>query len=148
MGLLAIFSYVALVLLKPFLPLFLWSVVLAVTVYPAFDWLRRGSAAVERSRPANDRAGARHRARRATVLITSLIHSLEALAQHVGQGQAHLPPAPEVLARVPVVGDELMASWTQASSNSEAFLSRYSRALLPTGKWLLEAVARPGGVCS
>ena len=57
----------------------------------------------------------------ATVLITSLIHSLEALAHHVAPGRARLPPAPEVLARVPVVGDELISSWTQASSNLRHF---------------------------
>ena len=146
LGLLAIFSYFALVLLKPFLPLFLWSVVLAVAFYPAFDWLRRrlgGRGALAAGTVTA--LGLAIVLGPATVLITSLIHSLEALAHHVGPGRAHLPPAPEVLARVPVVGDDLMASWTQASSNLEAFLSRYGRALLPAGEWLLEAVARLGG---
>ncbi len=146
LGLLAVFSYFSLVLLRPFLALFLWSVVMAVAFYPAFDWLRRrldgrGSlaAGIVTAVALLIVLGP------TTVLISSLIHSLETLASSVGAGRAHLPPPPELLARIPVVGETLTSSWSQASSNLEAFLGRYGRALLPAGEWLLKEVARLGG---
>src|SRR5215467_10608308 len=37
--LLAFLIYWSFVLLRPFIPILVWSVVLAVALYPAFDWL-------------------------------------------------------------------------------------------------------------
>jgi predicted PurR-regulated permease PerM len=81
----------------------------------------------------------------ATVLISSLIHSLETVARHVQPGRTDLPPPPELLRQLPVVGDGLVAAWSQAATNLEGFLGRYSRAMLPAGEWLLRAVTRLGG---
>lgn len=146
LALLAAFAYLALELLRPFLGLFLWSVVLAVILYPAFDWLRRrlggrGSLAAVLVTA----AGLAVVLGPATVLISSLIHTLEALAHHFGPDRPQLPPPPEALRQLPIVGDSLIATWTQATSNLEAFLVRYGRPLLPAGEWLLRVVARLGG---
>ena len=40
LGLLAVFAYYALTLVRPFLPLLLWSVILTVAFYPVYSWLR------------------------------------------------------------------------------------------------------------
>ncbi len=146
LGLLAVFSYFALELLRPFLALFLWSLVLAVAFYPLFDWLRRklggrGPLAAMLVTA----AGLAVVLGPATVLISSLIHSLEAIAHHFGPGRTHLPPPPALLAKVPVVGEALMTTWAGAASNLEAFLARYSHALLPAGEWLLRVITRLGG---
>ena len=39
LGLLAFLLYWSFVLVRPFIPIFAWSVVLAVALYPAFNWL-------------------------------------------------------------------------------------------------------------
>src|SRR5579859_2521277 len=39
LGLLAALIYWSFVLLRPFIPILVWSVVLAVALYPVFDWL-------------------------------------------------------------------------------------------------------------
>ncbi len=146
LAVLAVFSYFALDLLRPFLGLVLWSVVLAVAFYPVFDWLRRRLGG--RGRLAAvlvTVAGLAVVLGPATVLISSLIHSLEALARHFGPGRPDLPPPPHLIERIPVVGDSLVATWTQATSNLEGFLGRYSRAMLPAGEWLVRAITRLGG---
>ena len=53
LALLAALIYWSFVLLSPFIPILLWSVVLAVALYPAYDWLsahlgnRRGEHVVD-----------------------------------------------------------------------------------------------------
>src|ERR1700738_2123836 len=42
LGLLAFLLYWSFVLVRPFIPIFAWSVVLAVALYPAFNWLSAG----------------------------------------------------------------------------------------------------------
>ena len=44
LGLLALFAYFALTLVRPFIPLLLWSVILTVAFFPVFTWLRARSA--------------------------------------------------------------------------------------------------------
>src|SRR5215470_13839360 len=39
LGLLAFLIYWSFVLLRPFIPILVWSVVLSVALYPAYDWL-------------------------------------------------------------------------------------------------------------
>lgn len=146
LGLLGLFAYFALALLRPFLPVLLWSVVLAVAFYPAFAWLR-------------ERLGGRPWLAAAaltlfslgvvlgpiTVLVASLIRSLEHLAGQLGAGRPELPPPPAALADLPLVGEEIADTWALASSNLEAFLARYGRALLGAGEWMLHLVAQLAG---
>src|SRR3954447_23943948 len=39
LGLLALLLYCSFILVRPFVPILAWSAVLAVALYPAFDWL-------------------------------------------------------------------------------------------------------------
>jgi predicted PurR-regulated permease PerM len=130
----------------PFLSILLWSVVLSVALYPVFAWLR-------------DRLGGRSRLAAvlltlvglaivlgpATVLISSLIHTLETLAARVHGGRLTLPPMPPALGELPVVGENIAAAWTLAASNVEGFLTTYRSALIGAGEWVLHAVAGLAG---
>ena len=134
-------------LLRPFLPIFLWSVVLTVAFYPAFDWLRRRLggrgwlAAVLVTA-----AGLAVVLGPTTVLISSLIHSLEALGPRFGSRPAHLPPPPQPHRRIPLVG----AQTRRAPGRRRPRTSRPSSAATAgrccrPGEWLLQAWPRLGG---
>lgn len=146
LSLLGLFAYFALWLVAPFLSLILWSIVLSVALYPAFASLR-------------DLLGGRPRVAAflltvaafvvllgpATVLVSSLVHSLEALAASF-HGQAFtLPPPPAALNDLPLVGPTLTRSWVQATSNIAGFLETYRSALIHVGEWVLRAVASLAG---
>ncbi|MFO1141905.1 MAG: AI-2E family transporter [Amaricoccus sp.] len=136
--LLGMFAWVALMLLKPFLPIVLWSAVLTVAFYPVFEWLR-------------DRLGGRPwlaafgvtaaavavTAGPTTVLLASLVHSLEELGRHLGAPPIKLPPLSPEFAGLPVVGPQLASVWNSAASNLEAFLGRYGHLLVGPGEWAL-----------
>ena len=136
--LLGMFAWVALMLLKPFLPIVLWSAVLTVAFYPIFEWLR-------------DHLGGRSwlaafgvtaaavavTAGPTTVLLASLVHSLEELGRHLGTPPIKLPPLPPEFVGLPVVGPQLAAVWNSRSSNLEEFLGRYGHLLVGPGEWAL-----------
>lgn len=141
-GVLAVFAYVAWTLVKPFVPVLLWSAVLTVAFYPAFEWLR-------------DRLGGRSwlaaltltaiavaiTAGPTTFLLTSLVHSFEALAHRIGRPPYVLPPLPKEVADLPVVGPEVARRWTLAAANLQDFFGRYSKVLIGAGEWALHAAA-------
>ena len=144
--LLGLFAWVTFTLLRPFLPVLLWSAVMTVAFYPLFDWLRRhlggrswlaafcltACAVVITAGPT-------------TVLLESLIHSVEVLARHLGPGPVKLPPLPGAFAELPVVGPPLASTWDLAASNLEAFLGRYGHLLLGPGEWALHLATSLAG---
>lgn len=146
LALLGGFVYFAVTLTRPFLPLLLWSVILAVTFYPAYEWLRT-------------RLGGRSTlaaflltafaiavvAGPTTVLLSSLFRSLDIIGHRFAEGQIQIPPAPAFLAQIPFVGNSLTQEWTLASSNLQGFLREYGRQLLGVGEWTLHAVAGMAG---
>lgn len=146
LGILALFAWVVLMLLRPFLPILLWSIVLTVAFYPAHAWLARRlggrrwlAAALLTVLALAIAIGP------ATVLVASAIHSLETLAAWVADGHHALPDPPAAVAALPVVGPQIDATWREASSNLEAFVARYGRALIGPGEWVLHAIAGLAG---
>lgn len=146
LAILALFAWIVLLLVKPFLPIVLWSIVLTVAFEPAHAWLTarlggRGwlAAAAITVLALLVAIGP------ATVLVASAIHSLELLAAWIGAGHHELPDPPAAITGLPVVGPAIEEGWRQASSNLEAFVARYGRALIGPGEWLLHAIAGLAG---
>ena len=146
LAILALFAWVVLLLVRPFLPILLWSIVLTVAFEPAHAWLTarlggRGwlAAAAITVLALAVAIGP------ATVLVTSAIHSLELLAGWIGAGQHHFPAPPKAVSTLPVVGPAVDQTWREASSNLEAFIGRYGRALIGPGEWVLHFIAGLAG---
>ena len=76
-----VFAWFALNLVRPFIPLLLWSVILTVAFYPVFGWLRArlGGRSLARGAAA-DRLRVGIVAGPTTILLSSLIDSLEVIA--------------------------------------------------------------------
>ncbi len=146
LSLLGAFAYFAIWLVAPFLSLILWSIVLSVALYPAFTALRR-------------MLGDRPRLAAlllmlvifavllgpATVLVSSLVHSLEALAAQFHGHTVSLPPPPPEVAEIPLVGPALARTWAQAAANIEGFVVTYRSTLIDAGEWVLRTVASLAG---
>lgn len=101
---------------RPFIDLLLWSLILAVTLYPLHGWLRA-------------RLGNRN-GRAATLIVTlciavllvpayllgaSLAESVQNTVEAIKTGGVHIPPPAESVASWPLIGERLFAFWQQAA---------------------------------
>ena len=145
-GLLVAFLLAAEAVIRPFLSVLLWSVILAVALFPLFDWTRRHLGGRDRISAAFVALlGLAIVFGPAAMLSASAVGSLEALARHVSSGETALPPAPEAIVRLPVIGPGLHAAWAQAAGDTSAFVGKYAHTMVLPGEWLLKAVAALAG---
>ena len=146
LALLGVLAYWSLLLIRPFLTIALWSVVLAVALFPLYDWLA-------------DRLGGRRSI--AAIFITALnllivlgpvtwlglalVENLRALSERFIAGDLSIPPPFEAIKSWPLIGEPAFELWTLASSNLGAAFTKIAPQFKQVGGILL-GVAATGGV--
>jgi predicted PurR-regulated permease PerM len=145
LGLLAFLIYWSFVLLRPFIPILVWSAVLAVALYPAFDWL-------------SSHLG--HRPRLAAILIAlvvlavflgpatwlgiGLVDGLRDISDQLTSGDFVIPTPPDGVRDWPLIGGQLYEFWSKASVNLAATLREIAPHLKPLAGPIL-AIAGSAG---
>jgi predicted PurR-regulated permease PerM len=140
-GLLALLGYWSLQVIGPFLTIGLWSAILAVALYPLFEWLAR-------------QLGSR---RLAATLITllcllvvigpvtwlgfGLIGGVEMLIRTFGTELPSIPLPPDSVKGWPVIGEHVHQLWTTAATDLKAILIEVAPKLTPVGGKLLDIAA-------
>jgi predicted PurR-regulated permease PerM len=142
---LGLFAYWSLELVRPFLPVVIWAVLLAVALYPAYAWLarqlggRRGvAAAIITGLALATVLGP------VSVLAANVAESAQWIASSLQAGTLQVPPPPAGIEKWPLVGDKLHEAWTLASTNLDDALRRYRPMVLPAGETVLGKVAAVG----
>lgn len=142
---LGLFAWWSLELVRPFVPILIWAILLAVALYPVYAWLAR-------------RLGDRPRLAAflltllslatvlgpVSILATSLAESIQWLASGLNSGTLKIPPPPAALDEWPVVGKDLDEAWALAASNLDDAVRRYGPEILPTGGTVLGKIAEIG----
>jgi predicted PurR-regulated permease PerM len=145
LGLLAFLIYWTFVLIRPFVPILAWSIVLAVALYPVFDLLSR-------------LLGGRPRLAAAILTLINLaivigpatwlglsaLDGLREFAGDLGSGSLVVPSPPEGVKSWPLIGPQLYELWTQASSNIRAALREVAPHLKPVAGVLLALAGNAG----
>ena len=137
-GCLAMLVYWSFLLILPFLTIMVWSVILAVTLYPVFDWtvsrllIWRGLAAILITI-----ASLLVILGPATWLGISLIGSLRYIFEQFDASLLAIPPPPDSVKNWPLVGDGMYQIWQLASTNLKAALIELGPQLKPIGATLL-----------
>lgn len=135
---LGFFVYWSLSLIRPFLPIAAWGVVLAVALAPVHDWLaariggRRGLAAalitllalVVVIGPV-------------ATLARNLVETVVDLGARANAGTLTIPAPPAFLNSLPLVGEQIPTIWLSASDNFAATLTRYDEFLKPVRIWVV-----------
>jgi predicted PurR-regulated permease PerM len=142
---LGLFAWWSLELVRPFVPIVIWAILLAVALYPAYAWLarrlgdRRGLAALLLTLLALATVLGP-----VSILAASLAESVQWLASGLNAGTLKVPPPPAGLNDWPVVGKELDEAWELAASNLDDAVRRYGPAVLPAGGSVLGKIAEIG----
>lgn len=132
LGLLTFLVYWSFVLVQPFIPILVWSMVLTVALYPPYDWL-------------SVRLGNRPKLAAATITAINLaiiigpvtwlgfglVDGLQSIASQLGGGNLAIPSPPEGVKDWPIVGAQVYALWDHASTNLKAALSELAPHLKP-----------------
>lgn len=145
LGLLAFLIYWSYVLLRPFIPILVWSAVLSVALYPAYDWLS---------------AHLGHRPRTAAIIVTivvlaiflgpatwlglGLVDGLRSISDQLTSGDLGIPPPPDGIRDWPVVGVPLYDLWQMASVNLDGAFRQLAPHLKPLAGPIL-AIAGSAG---
>lgn len=142
---LGLFCFWAMQLVRPFLPVMIWSVLLTVALYPAYGalagWLggRKAVAAALITAIAMVTVLGP-----ISVLATSLVESVTWLAGALKSGSLKIPPPPASVEAWPLVGGKVDEIWALASDNIDDAMQRYGPALLPAGSTVLGKIASIG----
>jgi predicted PurR-regulated permease PerM len=143
---LGLFCYWSIELVRPFLGVVVWSVLLTAALYPVYAWF----AKVLGGRPTLAAVAVTGLALATilgpvSMLAASLVETGYALAERAHAGTIGLPPPPPSIAAWPVVGAPLNDAWVLASSNLEEALARYGPALRSFGAAIVGRAAAIGG---
>jgi predicted PurR-regulated permease PerM len=144
-GLLILLSVFCFYILRPFLPIILWGIIIAVAIYPA----HRGITA---------RLG--NKGTLAAILITAillaavivpavlltgtLVGGIHTITADIRDGTLAIPSAPPKLERVPVVGARIAEMWNMASTNLTAVLQKFAPQLRTVASEVLSTSAGIG----
>jgi predicted PurR-regulated permease PerM len=122
-------------ILRPFIPLIAWGIVIAIAVYPAHRKLQ-------------SLVGGRGKLTAVlgtllflavlivpvALLTETVIESVQALATHVKDGSISVPPPPEGVGSWPIIGPSLSRTWNMASTNLTGLLQHFApqiKAIVP-----------------
>lgn len=126
-GLIAALVIFCFQIFHPFLNLMLWSLILAVTLYPLHIWLKRKLGSKD--------------GRTATLIVaivigillvpiyllgTSVVESVEHALPMVKSGNFHIRPPAESIAGWPLVGKPLYAFWLQAATDLTGLAQKFA----------------------
>lgn len=145
LGVLAFLLYWAFILVRPFITIAIWSIVLTVALDPVYEWI-----AV--------RLGGRRRfaALLLTVLsliivigpamwlILGLMESLHTLSERFDLTAPVLPPPSSTVKSWPLIGESIYDFWQLASTNLHAALARIAPQLKSLGSALLQIGTEAG----
>jgi predicted PurR-regulated permease PerM len=139
-GLLALLAYWSWKIIAPFLTILMWSGILAVALYPLFDWLQK-------------RLG---RPKVAATLITlfcllvgvapvvwlgfGLLNGAEFLSKNL-DGGISIPLPSESIKEWPLVGEQIYRFWARAVTDVRAQLAELAPLLKPIASWLLQVAS-------
>jgi predicted PurR-regulated permease PerM len=137
LGFIGLLGYLSFRVIAPFLTIGLWSAILAVALYPLFNWLAgrllspRLAAAVVTLLCLMIVVGP------VTWLGLGMVYGIRSLVAALDAGQLAFPLPPEYVKSWPFVGERLHHLWSLAATNMKVALAEVGPVLKPFGGTLL-----------
>jgi predicted PurR-regulated permease PerM len=144
-GLIALLATVCILILKPFIPLVAWGIIIAIAIYPAYSKFTRllgGRGTV---------AAVLGTLLFLAVLIVPValltqttIEGVQSLSTHIKDGSLSIPPPPDNVKTWPLIGPSLSRTWNMASTNLTGLLQSFAPQIKAIVPGLLAATAGLG----
>lgn len=141
LGLLALLVFACARIVAPFVAVLLWSVVLAVMLYPLHVRLSR-RLGNKWSAVLIGIAGIAFLLVPTILAAASLASSAQWLIEGLRNHTLTVPPPPPRLAGLPVVGDKLSDAWALVATNTPAAMAKYGKQLSGLAGWLAGFVGK------
>lgn len=131
---------------SPFINMMLWAVILAVTLYPLHQYFaaklggKQGWAST-----LIVLLGIVLIVAPTVLMISSLVESASTMIDKLSGQSFAVPPPPEKVATIPVVGEKISALWLKASSDLPGLVSNYRTQIGDVAKGILSVLASMGG---
>ncbi|MEM7178336.1 MAG: AI-2E family transporter [Pseudomonadota bacterium] len=135
----------ALTIVAPFAAVVLWAVVLTVALYPAYAWLKRHLGSSGRATWVITLFGLLIILGPAVALMTSLIDSVAEISSGLQTGSLQVPPPPDDVQEIPVIGKGLYKLWLDFSTNVSGFVSEHGDKIYAGLRTSLSSLAGFGG---
>ena len=134
-GLIVLLATACLVILKPFLPLIMWGIVIAIAIYPGYRKLRSllgGRATL--SAVVCSLVLLAVLIVPVALLTETVIEGIQSLIAQIRSGTLSVPPPPASVGNWPLIGPPLLRVWNMASTNLTGLLQSLApqiKALVP-----------------
>jgi predicted PurR-regulated permease PerM len=132
-------------ILRPFLTLIIWGIIIAVAVFPGYQGLASWLGGRRKIAAALFIAAALVILIMPSVMLSeTLITGVRGLSQELRDGSLTVPPPPERVGTWPLVGEPIERLWQLASENIGDALKAIAPQLKILSKWLLSLAAGAG----
>ncbi len=141
LALLAGVIYWSYILIQPFIPILVWSAILAVALYPVFDALAR----LLGGRPVVSAIlitilGLAIMIGPASWLVFGLVEGVRFISEQLGSGNVSVPAPNPAVKDWPLIGGQIFELWQLASTNLAAALGRFSPYAKPVATTALSII--------
>jgi predicted PurR-regulated permease PerM len=144
-GLVILLAATCIFILRPFIPLISWGIIIAISIYPGYKKVQLALGG---------------RGVLSAVLISvlllallivpvvllagTIVEGVQTLTTHIKEGTITIPPPPASVETWPLIGVPLKNAWTMASTNITSMLKSFAPQLKVVVPWLLSASAGIG----
>lgn len=117
-GFIALLLFGSYLILKPFIAIVLWSVIIAVAVFPVHKRFSKVLGGHEKlSATFIALSGVALLVVPSVFFISSTVDSMQSISEQMDEGTLHVPPPEESVADWPVVGETVYKTWKLASNS-------------------------------
>jgi predicted PurR-regulated permease PerM len=132
-------------IVSPFLSTVVWSVIIAVALFPGFDWLQKRFPNRRKLTATLFIAGVLLLIMTPIVLLSgTLVETARSYATELQGGKLEVPPPPERIRSWPVIGQSTYDGWELAHENLSAAITKFEPQIRKSASWLISTAAGAG----
>ncbi len=132
-------------ILKPFIATIVWAMIIAAALLPAYNGFRNKIRQSHRLSATLFTLAILAGILTPTVMLSgTLVGTAQEYAEELQDGSLEVPPAPERVKRVPLIGEQTYELWSAANENLSAVLDKFQDQIRDAARTLVRTAAGAG----